>query len=351
MPGSLTGTSVTVTPASTTTYTVTGTTGSCTGTATQLITVTPGPTVSVSATSTSFCEGNSTTLIGAGATTYNWMPGNLTGVWVSVAPATTTTYTVTGTTGGCTGTATQLITVIPAPAVTISATVPSFCEGNSTLLIGAGATTYSWMPGNLTGLWVSVSPVTTTTYTVTGTNALGCTGTSTQLITVNPLPTVSLNLAAIDTQCVALNSIGLTGESPSGGVFSGPGVTGNVFNPSAAGVGTWTITYTYSDVNGCANSATGIIYVDVCTDVINGANSNNISVYPNPVNELLTVDASATNGISLVFIMNNLGQVVYSNENVAGKITIDMSSFANGIYSLQLKNGNSVVTKKIVKQD
>ena len=69
------------------------------------------------------------------------------------------------------------------------------------------------------------------------------------------------------------------------------------------------------------------------------------------MNELLTVDASATNGISLVFIMNNLGQVVYSNENVLGKITIDMSSFATGIYSLQLKNGNSVVTKKIVKQD
>ncbi|MCX6310134.1 MAG: T9SS type A sorting domain-containing protein [Bacteroidetes bacterium] len=242
------------------------------------------------------------------------------------------------------------LTINVTPTVSASTSNSAICATSGALLTAAGATTYLWMPGNIAANPFTVTPAVTTTYTVTGTTA-GCSGTATTTITVNPLPVVALNLTTIDTQCVAYSSIGLVGGTPAGGVFSGPGVTGNIFNPNAAGLGTWTITYTYSDVNGCANTATGTIFVDVCAGVQNAVNNESISVYPNPVNELLNVDASATNGITSAIIMNGLGQVVYSNENVLGKITIDMSNFANGIYSLQLKNGNSVITKKIVKQD
>ncbi|MGA1978710.1 MAG: DUF2341 domain-containing protein, partial [Bacteroidales bacterium] len=49
--------------------------------------------------------------------------------------------------------------------------------------------------------------------------------------------------------------------SPSGGTYSGTGVTGNNFNASVAGVGTHAITYTYTDVTGCSASASQNIVV------------------------------------------------------------------------------------------
>ena len=53
----------------------------------------------------------------------------------------------------------------------------------------------------------------------------------------------------------------MSGGSPLGGTYSGPGVTGNNFDASTAGLGSHPITYTYSDLNGCVNSATNSITV------------------------------------------------------------------------------------------
>ncbi|MBK8683817.1 MAG: hypothetical protein IPN26_01905 [Bacteroidetes bacterium] len=61
----------------------------------------------------------------------------------------------------------------------------TICVGSSTTITGTGALTYVWQPGSLSGTSITVSPASTTTYTVTGTNANGCTNTSTRLVTVN----------------------------------------------------------------------------------------------------------------------------------------------------------------------
>ncbi|QLH46109.1 MAG: hypothetical protein HWD58_11020 [Bacteroidota bacterium] len=53
------------------------------------------------------------------------------------------------------------------------------------------ASTYTWQPGGLTGSSVVVSPSGTTTYTVTGTSAAGCTSVSDVTIVVHPLPTAN----------------------------------------------------------------------------------------------------------------------------------------------------------------
>jgi uncharacterized delta-60 repeat protein len=79
-------------------------------------------------------------------------------------------------------------------------------------------------------------------------------------VTVNPLPVVTLG--AFSAVCINVASFGLTGGLPLGGVYSGNGVSSNSFNPSVAGVGTHTITYTYVDGNSCSNSATSSIQVN-----------------------------------------------------------------------------------------
>ncbi|HNF72857.1 MAG TPA: hypothetical protein PLP34_10595, partial [Chitinophagaceae bacterium] len=123
--------------------------------------------------------------------------GSLSGTTITVTPASTTTYTVTGTntTTGCTNTTTRTITVNSLPTVGTTVSNATICAGSSTSITGTGASTYTWMPGSLSGTTINVSPASTTTYTVTGTSAAGCTGTATRTITVNNCNSI-LNLKA-----------------------------------------------------------------------------------------------------------------------------------------------------------
>lgn len=89
------------------------------------------------------------------------------------------------------------------------------------------------------------------TYTYTDVNL--CTNTSVQPITVFPMTPVTLSVFA--PVCENVAPFALTGGSPAGGVYSGPGVTAGIFDPAAAGVGTWTIWYKYTTVNNCKDSA------------------------------------------------------------------------------------------------
>lgn len=184
-PGGQTTSAVTVSPSGTAVYTVTGTSSGCSATQITTVTVTSAPSVSVSATSTTICNGTSASISASGASSYTWNPGNLSGASISVSPANTTTYTVTGANGGCAGAPqTSIVNVNASPVLSASATTTMLCAGQSTSLTATGATSYTWNPGNLSGAGVSVMPSATTTYTVTGTSA-GCNGNATVMINVS----------------------------------------------------------------------------------------------------------------------------------------------------------------------
>ncbi|HTF05883.1 MAG TPA: T9SS type A sorting domain-containing protein, partial [Bacteroidia bacterium] len=244
-------------PASTATYTVTGTdAGGCTNTATVAITVNPLPTVSSTANPDStICTGTSVVLSGTGASTYAWTGGILDGV--AFIPASTTSYTVTGTdVNGCSNTASTTITVNPLPTVgAISSPGLAVCTGASVTLNGTGATSYSWSGGVTNN--VSFVPPSTASYIVTGTDVNGCSNTATITITVNPLPTVSSSASPGSTVCQG-TMVTLSGSGASTYAWTG-GITNNV--PFAAAA-TTTYTVTGTDGNGCSNTATNTITVN-----------------------------------------------------------------------------------------
>ena len=97
----------------------------------------------------------------------------------------------------------------------------------------------------------------TMSYTYTDGN--GCTNTTTEQITVNPLPVVTISGIA-PSYCLSNTPVTLN-LTPAGGTLSGPGVTNNQFIPSAAGVGSHTLTYVASDANSCENTTTAVINV------------------------------------------------------------------------------------------
>ncbi len=202
-----TGTSVNANPASTTTYTVTGKNASgCTSKDSVTVTVTPLPVVSVIITgiSPSICGGDTMGMIASGATTYTWSPATglnqTTGSHVIANPTSTTTYIVTGTTSGCSNTASITITVFPTPTVTVTPSAPAVCPGGSVTMTAGGASTYAWSPATglnqTTGSAVISTPASTTTYTVVGTSAGGCKDTTKVTVTVSPGLTVTITPAS-----------------------------------------------------------------------------------------------------------------------------------------------------------
>jgi gliding motility-associated-like protein len=247
------------------TYSYTDVASGCTNTGTVIMTVNALPVVTITSSSAPICVNAS-----ARALTATPVGGTFSGTGVSGSsfnPAAagvgthviTYSYTDAGT--GCSNTATQTIIVQDIPTVTIT-------SSNAPLCVSAGCRTLSGSPagGTFSGTGVSgtqfcpaTAGVGNHTITYTYTDANGCTNTATQTITVNALPSVSITSSSAD-MCSADAPRNLT-ASPTGGAFSGPGVLGSVFNPTIAGAGTHTITYTYTDINGCTNSTTQTIIV------------------------------------------------------------------------------------------
>jgi hypothetical protein len=118
----------------------------------------------------------------------------------------------------------------------------------------------------------------TITYSYTDGNT--CTNTCTFSITVNALPVITC--PANSSVCIDAVAFALTGGSPVGGTYSGAGVSGGNFDPATAGAGTHTITYSYTDGNGCTNTP--------CTFTIT---VNALPVMTCPSNSSVCIDAVA----------------------------------------------------------
>ncbi len=219
------------------------------------VSVTPtNVSVTASASPTVICTGNSTTLTASGGITYTWMPGGLSGTSITVTPTVTTTYTVTALVANCYASTTVTVTVNPNPVVTVNS--PTICAGNFATLTASGATTYTWMPGGLTGSSINVSPTTTTTYTVTGTTA-GCSGTATATVTVNPAPTVTATASPSSFIIGGSTTLTASGTPGVNYTWSPGGSTGSTLTVTPTATGTYTYTVmAVNPVTGCASSTT-----------------------------------------------------------------------------------------------
>lgn len=157
---------------------------------------------------------------------------------------------------------TALLTVNPNPTVVISGP-NSVCAGNPVTLTASGASTYQWTSGPATAAY-TVTPATTTTYTVTGTDANGCTASQTKTVTVNPLPAPIMMVNTNFMTCqpigsqIALSAFPASGtlwytwsfNDPSGtmGLSNNANNTLTINNTTVSG----TITVSAVDFNGCS---------------------------------------------------------------------------------------------------
>ena len=296
------------------------------------------PTITASG-PTTFCAGGSVDLTSSQASGNVWSNG-LTTQTISVT--TSGNYAVQYTDGnGCSAISANVsVTVNSLPSVNAGAD-QSVCEGELVTLTGAGAQSYTWDNGVSNG--VAFAPSATNTYTVTGTDANGCSGSDVVIVTVNPLPVVSLS-TLFDTTCTNSITVTLTG-TPAGGVYTGTGVTGNQFDPGVAGVGSFTQVYEYTDANGCSGSATSTIVVEDCLDLDENAFSS-LEIYPNPMTNEFTIELDGSFTYDLV---DARGRLVAKGAGT-NEVVVNTANYEMGVYFVNVYTAQNSTTVRVLKQ-
>ncbi len=162
---------------------------------TTIVNAVPSVGVTVSPSSATVCAGSSVTLSGTGATTYTWTGGAITNT-IAFVPASTATYTVTGTSAeGCSNTAIQAVTVNPLPSVSFVPFPPFVCNNASAFILTGGSPAGGVYSGTGVGSGM-FSPsfagngTYTITYTVTNSN---CSNAASQNITVSTCTGIETN--------------------------------------------------------------------------------------------------------------------------------------------------------------
>jgi gliding motility-associated-like protein len=226
------------------------------GTSTLAVSTKTLPIINVTSSNPGLCLGAGVTLFASGANTYTWNPTSLQTVSISLTPAVTTVFTLSGTSTltGCFNSNTFTQTVNFNPTVTASSSGSLPCFGSTATLSGVGANTYTWLPGILVGSNVFVSPAATTIYTVTGATIAGCLNTRTISLAVPAAMTLNVSIST-PSVCpavfVTLTSTNTGGNSSSYNYSwaGGPPTNTNVITQPFGGNYIYTITST--DGNNC----------------------------------------------------------------------------------------------------
>ena len=326
-------------PLITSMYTLTATNACGTYSTTRTVSVSALPVVAISS-SSAVCAGNVATLSAGGASSYTWMPGNIIGANAIISPLATTIYTVMGLSGPCGGIANITVIANPNPTVTTSASNSIICAGAQVTLTAFGASTYTWQSGPTVSSSLVVSPTAPTAYQVSGTNSLGCTSNSTQVVLVNPSPII--NVIASETLICAGGSSTLTASGGSNYTWNfGPTTAAVVVSPTAN-----TVYTVISAGAGC--NATQTVSVDVFTQTLTVSNSTAICI-----GSSITLNASG--GTTYLWSNGGTGSSIFVYPSVSTLYTVsavtvinNMSCNSTGSVNLTI-NPNPTVTAVLTR--
>jgi hypothetical protein len=260
----------------------------------------------------------------------------------------TAVYAYTLTNGSCI--THYLVSVVVHPVSTLSVSANTYiCDNVSQVLTASGLSTYSWSTGATTNT-ISINPLSTTVYSVTGFSPYGCPASQQLTITVKPSPAVSI---------VGPTLVCMGDEV----TFSAPQVSGINYNWNVGQSGntitvTPSVNTTYSVVitatNGCHGYAAITVSVQNC-DGITELNKNNfLSVYPNPAQDKLYIESHfAQNETVMVYMYDTFGRIIKTEtlHTKAGDISsIDISNLSEGMYMMVLQKRSGSMKVKVIKE-
>lgn len=321
------------------TYSVSGTSSlGCVSQTPAVASISLAPVPIVGVNSGTICQGTSFTLVPFGAISYTYLNGG-----PVVSPSVTTTYSVLGSNAeGCLGAFHGLaeVKVFPGPTVTVNG--GAICPGDVFTMMAQGAVSYTYEGGN-----PSVSPLTTTSYTVAGTNTLGCESVVPGVATVTVLPGPSVLIIGASTVCagqsLTLSALGATNYTWSTGSNS----TAIVVSPQASTI------YSLSGVAPgkiCPGKDTLSITVFTCT-VLRSMDEalNGLLLYPNPADNRLTVELPNTLP-KHVSVSDATGRKITELDSSEEKFDLDLGALSPGLYLVRVDCDGGSATVRVVRQ-
>ncbi len=283
------------------------------GTASMVVNSVFGTSVSLSSSSPSICAGNTATLSGGGALTYTWQPGNQTTTTISVNPLITSSYTLSATNAsGCINSMTYTQSVYSAPQVSISSSSAINCSNYNNTLTASGALSYTWQPGAISSPSLLVAPLSTSIYTLIGTDIHTCTNSAVFTQSVYPIPIFTItssNPSACSGRLLTLSGTG---------AISYTWLPGNIISSSinVSPISSTTYTLKATALNTCTNTAS---YLQ--------------TVIPNPTITISPATQSVCYGSTASFSVNGASTYTWLPTLTTGSV---FSTFPliNSIYSV-----------------
>lgn len=304
----------------------------------------PGPTITSSG-PTTFCQGDSVTLSvsGTGPSTYLWMPGGATTQSITTLIGGTYSVTVSDT-NTCSSQSSTTVTVNAPPTISAGPDV-NLCTSSQTTICGTGGISYDWAPNfgisDSTIACPTFGPTASTTYTVTGTDANGCSSTDTVTINLLPppaIPSISMILADLHST---------PGYSSYQWYFNGNpvgGATDSIYTPTQNGNYYVVVT----DANGCSTFSSTISVVDV--GIAELLYNNSLMLFPNPNNGSFTLLFDQQGAAGRLEVFASTGACVYSEQlSTAGlmKKELQLRNLAGGLYLVRISLGERVLTSRV----
>lgn len=258
---------------------------------------------------------------------YNWAPANFlsstTGSSVttnSLSNSQKFYVTATNPANGCSTTDSIQVSVTGTPlAIDITSSAFTICQGDTTTVNavitgGTGSYTISWSPTSILNAPTAVSTLAYPTQTQkVFVQANDGFNTVIDSAIIQVYPAVNVTWSGQFDRCINTGSIVLSGGTPSGGVYSGPGVQNGVFNPLQAGVGTHSLIYTYTTSNGCEYSA-----------------SKSVEVFPAPQAVLPSLGTICVSAVPFTLTMGIPQGGIYSGAGVVNGVSFDPSVAGTG---------------------
>ena len=247
--------------------------------------------------------------------------------------------------GVCAPDSSNLITVEvhDAPIIPLASDTSS-CSSVVLDAQNAGAS-YLWSTSDTTQM---ITATVSGMYTVWIVDQYGCAGADSVDVTIHTPPVVT-GMASANPVCADDADVTLTGL-PAGGLWTGPGVAGNSFDPSI-GAGAQVVMYSYTDTNGCSGTYPLTIVVSACVGIEEQAGVA-VNVYPNPNNGTFTVQFAQAATDVVIEMTDASGRVVSTEQlnavNEGSTHEITMNDPAAGIYFMRVISGDQLSTFRIV---
>ena len=299
---------------------------------------------------TTICQGNTLTLNAGNTTgaTYAWSTGATT---QTLAVTTAGTYHVTVTNGACSTSDTILVNTSATPTVDLGADTTLCNESTFPLNAGAGTGyTYLWS-NNVTSQMIDVT--TSGTYSVTVTNAHGCTATDDITVTFSSMPTVTgITATGNPSPTFNFSANGATNAATYHWDFghdgaTATGATTTYTYPALSTPATYTVTLTISNDCGDAEVTTVVTVNPVGINDL-GLDNNALKLFPNPGSHSVKLINESNYKMKQIIVSNILGQTVATIpvQHQAQQV-IDVNRLPAGLYNVRIEFEEGTVIRKL----